>query len=225
VLYFFRTPPSVRVGREPIDAEAMRLLESHNPDVEFDWPRLLKPSPPAQAPPAAEGPGRQREERRRDRRERRGRPEREASERAVQAPTDAPDFPEPTVVEGPEPSAEPSLAAAEVAAVEAPVESRPAEPASPVEEPEARPEEIDERYARIGAEGLRRLRARYGDLKARIETGPGDEAQRAEAFVRLERLNPDAWTSADEVAAALEGYEGTLDSLRPLLGRQPRGRR
>jgi hypothetical protein len=72
---------------------------------------------------------------------------------------------------------------------------------------------------------VRRLRARYRDLKARIETGPGDETQRADAFVRLESLNPDAWVTADEVAAALEGYEGTLDSLRPLLGRQPRGRR
>ena len=42
ILYFFRTPPAIRVGREALDPEAMRLLEQHNPDVAFDWPRLIK---------------------------------------------------------------------------------------------------------------------------------------------------------------------------------------
>jgi hypothetical protein len=49
LLYWFRTPPGVRVGRAPIDETAIRLLEQHNPDVEFDWTRILK------APPAGEG--------------------------------------------------------------------------------------------------------------------------------------------------------------------------
>ena len=52
LLYWFRTPPGVRVGRSPIDETAIRLLEQHNPDVQFDWTRILK------APPAAEGQGR-----------------------------------------------------------------------------------------------------------------------------------------------------------------------
>jgi len=52
LLYWFRTPPAVRVGRAPIDETAIRLLEQHNPDVEFDWTRILK------AAPAAEGPRR-----------------------------------------------------------------------------------------------------------------------------------------------------------------------
>jgi hypothetical protein len=49
-LYWFRTPPGVRVGRAPIDDEAIRLLEQHNPDVQFDWPRLLKEPAPEPAP-------------------------------------------------------------------------------------------------------------------------------------------------------------------------------
>lgn len=42
ILYWFRTPPSVRVGRAALDEDAIRLIEAHNPDVEFDWTRILK---------------------------------------------------------------------------------------------------------------------------------------------------------------------------------------
>ncbi len=47
VLYAFRTPPGLRVGREPFDAEVRRTVEAQNPGVEFDWPRLSNiPAPP-----------------------------------------------------------------------------------------------------------------------------------------------------------------------------------
>ena len=67
LLYWFRTPPGVRVGRSPIDETAIRLLEEHNPDVQFDWTRILK------APAPAEGQGRRdgRDNRDRDQRGRR----------------------------------------------------------------------------------------------------------------------------------------------------------
>ena len=42
ILYWFRTPPGVRVGRSALDEEAIKLIEAHNPDVEFDWTRILK---------------------------------------------------------------------------------------------------------------------------------------------------------------------------------------
>ena len=42
ILYWFRTPPGVRVGRGPLDEEAIRTLEAGNPDLEFDWTRILK---------------------------------------------------------------------------------------------------------------------------------------------------------------------------------------
>jgi hypothetical protein len=41
VLYWFRTPPGVRVGREPFDEGVRRALEAQNPDVTFDWPTIL----------------------------------------------------------------------------------------------------------------------------------------------------------------------------------------
>ena len=50
VLYWFRTPPNVRVGRQPFDEAVRRQLEAQNPDVTFDWPRILEtPIPSADA--------------------------------------------------------------------------------------------------------------------------------------------------------------------------------
>lgn len=42
VLYWFRTPPGVMVGREPFDESVRRTLESQYPDVTFDWEQLRK---------------------------------------------------------------------------------------------------------------------------------------------------------------------------------------
>ena len=42
VLYWFRTPPGVKVGREPFDAEVRRLLESQNPGIVFDWRKIIE---------------------------------------------------------------------------------------------------------------------------------------------------------------------------------------
>jgi len=35
-LYWFRTPPNIKVGRQALDDEVMRALEAQNPDVQFD---------------------------------------------------------------------------------------------------------------------------------------------------------------------------------------------
>ena len=42
MLYWFRTPPGVRVGRSALDEDAIRLIEQHNPHIDFDWTRILK---------------------------------------------------------------------------------------------------------------------------------------------------------------------------------------
>ena len=47
LLYWFRTPPNVKVGREPFDADARRALEAQNPDISFDWTAIAEtPIPP-----------------------------------------------------------------------------------------------------------------------------------------------------------------------------------
>lgn len=42
VLYWFRTPPGVKVGREPFDPDVRRALELQNPDVRFDWRKIVE---------------------------------------------------------------------------------------------------------------------------------------------------------------------------------------
>jgi hypothetical protein len=50
VLYWFRSPPDIKVGREPFDDHVRRALEAQNPDVTFDWRAILEaPIPSADA--------------------------------------------------------------------------------------------------------------------------------------------------------------------------------
>jgi hypothetical protein len=46
ILFWFRTPPQVKVGREPFSEEIRQAIESQNPDLKFDWTRLMATSPP-----------------------------------------------------------------------------------------------------------------------------------------------------------------------------------
>ena len=50
VLYWFRSPPGVRVGRQPFDEGVRRALEAQYPDVVFDWKTIVEtPIPSADA--------------------------------------------------------------------------------------------------------------------------------------------------------------------------------
>jgi len=50
VLYWYRTPPNVRVGRAPFDTDVQRALEAQNPNVTFDWSKIIDaPIPSADA--------------------------------------------------------------------------------------------------------------------------------------------------------------------------------
>jgi hypothetical protein len=49
VLYFYRTPPDVRVGREPFDPHMRREIEAKYPDIVFDWKAIVEtPIPSAE---------------------------------------------------------------------------------------------------------------------------------------------------------------------------------
>jgi hypothetical protein len=61
VLFLFRTPPEIKVGREPFTEEVRRAIEAQNPGLRFDWPRLL--STPIPAPDAEHWRERRRVER------------------------------------------------------------------------------------------------------------------------------------------------------------------
>jgi hypothetical protein len=72
---------------------------------------------------------------------------------------------------------------------------------------------------------VRRLRARYLDIKTRLEVLPLEESDRKTLLEHAESLNPDAWLTEEAVARALESYESIFEALRPVVGRQPRRRR
>ena len=42
VLYWYRTAPGVRIGRPPLDEDAIRTIEEQHPHIDFDWPHILE---------------------------------------------------------------------------------------------------------------------------------------------------------------------------------------
>ena len=77
ILYVFRTPPGVKVGRDPIDSDIIREIEAQHPDIEFDWralrenqqvidtsPEPRRPRPTRSGPEAVEPRQRRRDEER-----------------------------------------------------------------------------------------------------------------------------------------------------------------
>jgi hypothetical protein len=50
ILYWYRTPPGVKVGRQPFDAATQKELEAQYPGIVFDWRRIAEtPFPPPDA--------------------------------------------------------------------------------------------------------------------------------------------------------------------------------
>jgi hypothetical protein len=96
----------------------------------------------------------------------------------------------------------------------------------PVDEPTIRPvDEPTPAAARLGAEGLARLRARHAEVLTRITEKIPDPARREQLKTEAERLNPDTWVTDGEVVAGLEAYEAVFESLRGVIGRRRKRRR
>ena len=53
VLYVFRSPSSLAVGRKPLDAEVMEALEHTHPDLSFDWNNMTREAVVARSEPPA----------------------------------------------------------------------------------------------------------------------------------------------------------------------------
>jgi hypothetical protein len=192
ILYWFRTPPGVRVGRAALDEDAIRLIESNNPELEFDWPRILKgqadPEVVAAPPPARE---------RRPDRERQ--PSRPALDRRI------------------------PVTAAMNPATEQQVP--PSVDDMQVESTVALREPMTAAQARLGFQGLVRLRARYGETMARITERVVEPDRQRQLKTMAERLNPDAWVTDADVSDGLESYERTYEELRGTIGTRRRNPR
>jgi hypothetical protein len=241
ILYWFRTPPGVRIGRSALDEDAIRLIEQHNPDVEFDWTHILKgqdgPRTGGQTPSTQDQAPRSPETRGSGQPERRSRPrppemqanrQEETAAPMIEALEDTQEITEltPLLHEETTPQIDERADAIEPADV-AVVEEFLVEPR--VEPPAPRPQAGDALSAveaRLGSEGLSRLRARYSEVLARISETVSDPTRQEELKGTAERLNPDTWVTEAEVQAGLEDYESVFESLRSVVGRrQRRGRR
>jgi hypothetical protein len=216
VLYWFRTPPGVRVGRSALDEAAIRCIEESNPDVEFDWTKILngqgapEPVPMPALPP------------------RRAEPERRAGRRPVETRPPAPLAVAVAAPPVPQPPAGRELPARRPE----PAFSTPASPEPAMELADLRAEVLlrddmpmTAAHGRLGPEGLLRLRARYAEMLARITERVPEPERRDELKSEAERLNPDTWVTDAEVTAGLEAYEAVLESLRGVVGQGRRRRR
>jgi hypothetical protein len=149
VLYWFRTPPNVKVGREPFDPVVMHALEAQYPGVRFDWEQLRNtPIPSAE-------PEYWRERRRADRAARRAQEDEDPQAVAVEQPTS-------------EPTSEPSASdLMPQDLVEPPAADRGPEPDTPPELQSAS-ESTNGGSPRVGREGSgsrRRRRRRHGQRR------------------------------------------------------------
>jgi hypothetical protein len=41
LLFWFRTAPNLKLGRAPFSEDVRKMVESQNPDVQFDWARIM----------------------------------------------------------------------------------------------------------------------------------------------------------------------------------------
>jgi hypothetical protein len=229
----------VKVGRPALDEEAIRWIEEHNPDIEFNWPQILEAQPAAL--PNPEDP---RNRRRRDRPERRSaapRPARPAAPAplpAVPAGEALPDVEarrEPVTAQAPdvEEAAERELDETQTDVIEALESVEPDAVAPPQDvgvEGVDDEEEIENTLAPTaleqvtGREQLTRLRARYAELLTRISERGGDAERAAALRAEAETLNPDLWVTEEEARIGVAAFEPKIRELRAALGLRRRRR-
>jgi hypothetical protein len=178
ILYVFRTPGGVRVGRESLEPDVLREIESRHPEINFDWKTLFANQQLVESSPE------QRRPRKRKREE--------------------------------EPTATPAAAAAAVPA---------AEPESQVAPAPPRPSIPASLQGATPDEQIAFLNHWYPVVRERIPQRTSDPA-RLEALTALaERLNPAAWTDADQIAEGLVRAAEALERLSRVFSRRRRRRR
>jgi len=243
ILYWFRTPPNIRVGRAALDEEAIRSIEERNPDIVFDWNEILEARP---APASAELPERERRRRPRDGQMEGPAPSPQAPVRRVEPLRSEPSSdaeasgefaPPPEAAEPAGAQIEPMPVFETVSDI---VEVPELEPPALVpvtvyhggadvliaEGPDA--PRLSPVEARLGSEQLGRVRARHAEILARITERLGGDPVRLEEMRRAaEALNPDAWVTDAEIATGLQHFDAQLGEIRRALGikRRRRSRR
>ena len=209
VLYWFRSPPDVKIGRAALAPDVMRAIEESNPGLRFDWDKLLKVKPP---PPPDPG----REERRNRRRW--GKESGAGSGAVRPARAEAPG----QVRQAAPPAA---VVSQEAAADVGEADETPAtDPAADVTVEGDQPLRHVV-LALTDEEGLARLRARHAEIQTRIGDRFRDPVRLEELRSQAAQLDPDGWGSIDEARERIASLDETTAALRKILGRRRRTRR
>ncbi len=166
ILYVFRTPAGVRVGREALESEILKQIEAQHPDIEFDWnavfhnQQIIETTPEPRRPrkrPQSEGGG-------------------EAAGVVASAPQPpAPRFTVPAAIEGATP---------------------------------------DEQIAFLSRW--------YAVLHEKIPQRAPEAARQEVLLALCERLNPAAWTDADQITAGLQDAAEALQRLSHVFAKRRR---
>jgi hypothetical protein len=168
ILYVFRSPGSVRVGREALDPEVLREIEAQFPDISFDWKDVRDHQQHIEM--SAEP-------------RRRKAPKRDEVATAVELLAPA----QPTPAEAPPSGPVPSVI----------------EGATP-----------DDQIAFLGRW--------YALIRERIPKRTSDPLRQEALIALTERLNPAAWTDADQIAAGLQQASEALERLSRVFSRRRR---
>ena len=225
VLYLFRTPPNIKVGRGALDSEALSAIESAHPELNFDWGKMRRDRPKPAAPSV-----------RKSQRDKNLKPV--ASQRRS------------TVRSGP--AAESKTVAGEnfgkessSAGVKSPGTERPAvegqtqrgeqgepilretspvpvgidENAEPTEIRDSR-EQVQQEHpvsALLGVATLGDLRAKYMELLVRFDNANLEDRERLAVLERGNALDPDGWEAGEEVVHAIESFHREWRQILELI--------
>lgn len=185
VIYWYRTAPGLRLGRPALDDGAMRTLEEQYPDIDFDWPYILDMA--SLTPVEVEGPA----------------PARKRKPRRDDDDLDA--TPEPVSTD----LTVASRAALPVVADDVPAADAPVAPVATVPAGE-----FDLLGELMGRGIATSLRANHRDLAAELDATPAEPALKAAWRERLTAIDPDGWTSPDDVLAGMASVEREGEDLR-----------
>ena len=204
ILYVFRSPGGVRVGRESLEPDVLRDIEAHYPDIAFDWKTVLDNRQIVDTTPDMRRPRKRR---------------RSEDEAAVGTET-APPSVQPSAraaveghnaVGGPKPHPSTSARGALSHVEGQGSEGGAPRPSIPSAIEGATPDEQTAFLARW-----------YPIVRERIPQRTADPARREALLALAERLNPTAWTDADQIAAGLQQAGEALERLSRVFARRRR---
>ena len=200
LLYWFRTPPNVEVGRLALDPDAILSIEQSNPELMFDWDEILKAKPPSPEPERLAGRSERHPRSRGGRAVASGTPTSISDEAVLEK---VPGIAARGTDRGSGEDGESSKRSDGV--------TRSAGSGSHVV------------LTLAGEEGLAGLRERFAEMEAQIaslQQAPSEQVALESQAAAL--LNPDAWNSVEEARKRIAGFDGAVAALRKVLKQRRR---